>query len=154
MIWDPDDRKSGLPWGTCSFRTSLNFKGVGGGMEYVWSQVDRRGDQSLPTELKMGTMKNILPMNYISELSDFITALISIPVTKSTVQQLDFSRTERESSINVTCVLLFRRMNMTLITFSMKPISFFKILWIEIWIFLYLESNKQKRAYNFSKYRF
>ena len=45
-------------------------------MEYVWSQVDRRGDQSLPTELKMGTMKNILPMNYISELSDFITALI------------------------------------------------------------------------------
>lgn len=101
-------------------------------MEDVWSQVDRRGDQSLPTELKMGTMKNILPMNYISELSDFITALISIPVTKSTVQQLDFSRTERESSINVTCVLLFRRMNMTLITFSMKPISFFKILWIEI----------------------
>ena len=80
----------------------------------------------------MGTMKNILPMNYISELSDFITALISIPVTKSTVQQLDFSRTESESSINVTCVLLFRRMNMTLITFSMKPISFFKILWIEI----------------------
>ena len=106
--------------------------GGGGGMEDVWSQVDRRGDQSLPTELKMGTMKNILPMNYISELSDFITALISIPVTKSTVQQLDFSRTERESSINVTCVLLFRRMNMTLITFSMKPISFFKILWIEI----------------------
>ena len=68
----------------------------------------------------------------VSELSDFITALISIPVTKSTVQQLDFSRTERESSINVTCVLLFRRMNMTLITFSMKPISFFKIFWIEI----------------------
>ena len=68
----------------------------------------------------------------VSELSDFITALISIPVTKSTVQQLDFSRTESESSINVTCVLLFRRMNMTLITFSMKPISFFKILWIEI----------------------
>ena len=80
----------------------------------------------------MGTMKNILPMNYISELSDFITALISIPVTKCTVQHLDFSRTESESSINVTCVLLFRRMNMTLITFSMKPISFFKILWIEI----------------------
>ena len=101
-------------------------------MEYVWSQVDRRGDQSLPTELKMGTMKNILPMNYISELSYFINALISIPVTKSTVQQLDFSRTERESSINVTCVLLFRRVNTTLITFSMKPISFFKILWIEI----------------------
>ena len=101
-------------------------------MENVWSQVNRRGDQSLPTELKMGTMKNILPMNYISELSDFIIALISIPVTKSTVQQLDFSRTERESSINVTCVLLFRRMNMTLITFSMKPISFFKIFWIEI----------------------
>lgn len=101
-------------------------------MEDVWSQVDRRGDQSLPTELKMGTMKNILPMNYISELSDFITELISIPVTKSTVQQLDFSRTERESSIKVTCVLLFRRMNMTLITFSMKPISFFKIFWIEI----------------------
>ena len=48
----------------------------GGGMENVWSQVDRRGDQLLPTELKMGTMKNILPMNYISELSDFITALI------------------------------------------------------------------------------
>ena len=104
----------------------------GGGMEDVWFQVERRGDQLLPTELKMGTMKNILPMNYISELSDFITALISIPVTKSTVQQLDFSRTESESSINVTCVLLFRRMNMTLITFSMKPISFFKILWIEI----------------------
>ena len=103
-----------------------------GGMEDVWSQVDRRGDQSLPTELKMGTMKNILPMNYISELSDFITELISIPVTKSTVQQLDFSRTERESSINVTYVLLFRRMNMTFITFSMKPISFFKIFWIEI----------------------
>ena len=80
----------------------------------------------------MGTMKNKLPMNYISELSDFITELISIPVTKSTVQQLDFSRTERESSINVTCVLLFRRMNMTLITFSKKPISFFKIFWIEI----------------------
>ena len=101
-------------------------------MEDVWSQLDRRGDQTLPTELKMGTMNNILPMNYISELSDFIIALISIPVTKSTVQQLDFSRTERESSINVTCVLLFRRMNMTLITFSMKPISFFKIFWIEI----------------------
>ena len=101
-------------------------------MEDVWFQVERRGDQSLPTGLKMGTMKNILPMNYISELSDFITALISIPVTKSTVQHLDFSRTESESSINVTCVLLFRRMNMTLITFSMKPISFFKILWIEI----------------------
>ena len=101
-------------------------------MEDVWSQVDRRGDQSLPTELKMGTMKNILPMNYISELSNFITELISIPVTKSTVQQLDFSRTESESSINVTCVLLFRRMNMTLITFSKKPISFFKIFWIEI----------------------
>ena len=100
-------------------------------MENVWSQVDRRGDQLLLTELKMGTMKNILPMNYISELSDFITALISIPVTKSTVQQLDFSRTESESSI-VTCVLLFRRVNTTLITFSMKPISFFKILWIEI----------------------
>ena len=78
-------------------------------MENVWSQVNRRGDQSLPTELKMGTMKNILPMNYISELSDFITELISIAVTKSTVQQLDFSRTERESSINVTCVLPFRR---------------------------------------------
>ena len=101
-------------------------------MEDVWSQVDRRGDQSLPTELKMGTMKNILPMNYISELSNFITELISIPVTKSTVQQLDFSRTESERSINVTCVLLFRRMNMTLITFSKKPISFFKIFWIEI----------------------
>ena len=94
--------------------------------------MDRRGDQSLPTGLKMGTMKTILPMNYISELSDFITELISIPVTKSTVQQLDFSRTESESSINVTCVLLFRRMNMTLITFSKKPISFFKIFWIEI----------------------
>lgn len=107
---------------------------LGGGkeMEDVWSQVDRRGDQLLLTELKMGTMKNILPMNYISESSDFITALISIPVIKSTVQQLDFSRTESESSINVTCVLLFRRMNMTLITFSMKPISFFKILWIKI----------------------
>ena len=101
-------------------------------MEDVWSQVDRRGDQSLPTGLKMGTMKNILPMNYISELSDFITELIFIPVTKSTVQQLDFSRTESEGSINITCVLLFRRMNMTLITFSMKPISFFKIFWIEI----------------------
>lgn len=113
-----------------TLRISHNFKG--GEKEDVWSQVDRRGDQLLPTELKMGTMKNILPMNYISELSDFITALISIPVTKSTVQQLDFSRTESESSINVTCVLLFRRMNMTLITFSMKPISFFKILWIEI----------------------
>ena len=113
-----------------TLRISHNFKG--GEKEDVWSQVDRRGDQLLPTELKMGTMKNILPMNYISELSDFITALISIPVTKSTVQQLDFSRTERESSINVTCVLLFRRMNMTLITFSKKPISFFKILWIEI----------------------
>ena len=113
-----------------TLRISHNFKG--GEMEDVWSQVDRRGDQLLPTELKMGTMKNILPMNYISELSDFITALISIPVTKSTVQQLDFSRTESESSINVTCVLLFRRVNTTLITFSMKPISFFKILWIEI----------------------
>ena len=74
-----------------------------GVMEDVWFQVERRGDQSLPTELKMGTMKNILPMNYVSELSDFITALISIPVTKSTVQHLDFSRTESESSINVTC---------------------------------------------------
>ena len=101
-------------------------------MEDFWFQVERRGNQSLPTELKMGTMKNILPMNCISELSDFITALISIPVSKSTVQRLDFSRTERESSINVTCVLLFRRMNMTLITFSKKPISFFKIFWIEI----------------------
>ena len=60
----------------------LDYLGGGGGeMEDVWFQVERRGDQLLPTELKMGTMKNILPMNYISESSDFITALISIPVT-------------------------------------------------------------------------
>ena len=100
-------------------------------MEDFWFQGKRRGDQSLPTELKMGTIVVILPINYISELRDFITAPISIPETKSTVQHLDFSRTKSESSINVTYVLLFRRMNMTLITFSMKP-NFFEILWIEI----------------------